>query len=318
METSGGIGAVIVHYGPWAVTSRAVASLRRHAPDVRIVVVDNGREERSAGLGELGADVIQAPRNLGFGAACNLGAKALATPLLLLANNDVEVFDDSVGTLRRAVESDERIGAAGPAFTDEKGRVRPSFRRPPSPWRIFCESMLLAKIFPFIPGFAGHHTTRGPRRAPRDAETLLGALFLIRREAFDEVGGFDESYFFYAEETDLFARLRARGWRVIFEPRARAMHGEGVASRSVAQEKLDEWLHDGLRRYARRFHGPSGERRTLRFLRAGARIRWLLSYVPGLPGRHERRTRYGAILRLHERWERRDAPSETGGKGRPR
>jgi N-acetylglucosaminyl-diphospho-decaprenol L-rhamnosyltransferase len=306
------VGAVIVHYGPWAVTSRAVASFRRHVPDVRLVVVDNGRGEPSAGLGEVGAEVIQAPRNLGFGAACNLGAKALATPLLLLANNDVELFDDSVHTLRRAVESDARIAAAGPAFTDAERRLRPSFRRPPSPWRIFCESVLLAKIFPLVPWFAGHHTARGPRRVSRDAETLLGALFLIRREAFEEVGGFDESYFFYAEETDLFARLRGRGWRIVFEPRARVIHGEGVASQSVPQERLDEWLHDGLRRYARRFHGEAGERRTLRFLRAGARIRWLLSYLPGMPGRHARRTRYAAILRFHERWARPDDLSGTG------
>jgi N-acetylglucosaminyl-diphospho-decaprenol L-rhamnosyltransferase len=128
-------------------------------------------------------------------------------------------------------------------------------------------------------------------------ETLLGALFLIRRDAFESVGGFDEAYFFYAEESDLFARLRRAGWGVLYRPASRVVHLESVASRSVDRETLDRWLIDGLTRYTRRFHGPAGQRRAAAALRAGARLRWLLSFVPGLSDL-ERRRRYAALLRL--------------------
>ena len=80
------------------------------------------------------------------------------------------------------------------------------------------------------------------------------------------------------------------------------MHLESVASASLAQETRDRWLHEGFLRYTRSFHGAAGERRALRALRRGARLRWLISFVPGTPDRHARRARYADILRFHRGW----------------
>ncbi|MEO8431354.1 MAG: glycosyltransferase family 2 protein [Acidobacteriota bacterium] len=290
--------AVVVHYGGWEPTRRCVASLRSTAPEASILVVDNDEEGRAPS--DLGAPVVQSPGNVGYGAGCNLGASRSTGDLLLFLNNDVEVLPGAVARLRDAVLADPRCAAAGPLFLDGAGRNRRSIRLAPTPWRVLCENLMLPRLFPFLPFFRGHHTAfvaAGNRR--RRAATLLGALFLIRRTAFEEAGGFDESYFFYAEESDLFARLGQKGWRLAYEPAARAVHHEGLASRSVPQSTLDRWLHEGLLRYARRFHGASGERRTLAALRAGARLRWALSFVPGPRGRLERRNRYAEILRFH-------------------
>jgi N-acetylglucosaminyl-diphospho-decaprenol L-rhamnosyltransferase len=287
--------AVIVHFGDWEPTRRAVLSLAHHAPDVRVTIVNNDPE--SVPPNDLGADILFPNANLGYGAACNLGARVGSDDYLLFANNDVEVLAGTVAALRAALDRDAGAAAAGPLFLDGSGRVRRSLRLAPTPWRIWCENLFLARLLAPIPFFRGHHTVFADESRSRHVETLLGALFLIRRAAFDAVSGFDESYFFYAEESDLFARLRLAGWSLRFEPKARAIHHDGVASRQVPRRVLDRWLHEGLLRYARRFHGQRGERRAARALTAGAALRWLLSWVPGLPDRIARRSRYGEILR---------------------
>lgn len=291
------IGAVLVHFGPWSSTRRAVAAFRASQTPVTVLVVNNDPD--SPPPDDLGASVIASARNVGYGAACNLGARALRTPLVLFANNDVEPAPGAIAALAAALDRDPRNAAAGPVFTDERGAPRSSLRRAPTPWRILCENLFLPRIFPFVPLFHGHHTTKGNPLRARPVETLLGAFFLVRREAFEEAGGFDEAYFFYAEETDLFARLRARGWKILLEPAARVIHAEGVASEGVDTGTLDRWLHEGLLRYAGSHHGEAGARSSARWLRVGARLRWLLSFAPGPPSRRVRRDRYAGILRFH-------------------
>lgn len=295
----GPVGAVVVHYGSWEPTRRAVSALVRNASGAKILVVDNG-PGTAAPPPDLGVPVASPGRNLGYGAACNLGASRLASEMLLFVNNDVEVEPGAISLLVERLRRNPGLAAAGPRFFDASGRPRRSVKRAPTPWRIVCENLFLARLSAPLPAFHGHHTVFVDETRPREVETLLGALVLIRREAFESVRGFDESYFFYAEESDLFARLRRAGWRIAFEPRAHAIHHEGLASREVDQETLDRWLRDGLLRYARRFHGRRGETVARIALRTGARLRWLLSFVPGLPHRHARRSRYAAILRGRE------------------
>jgi GT2 family glycosyltransferase len=259
------------------------------------VVVNN--DPGSAVPPGLGASVLDSPANIGYGAACNLAARSFPADLFLFANNDIEILPGSLRELESALEEDSGVAAAGPQFTAGDGRPRRSVRRPPTPWRILCENLLLPRLLPYVPLFQGHHTVFVRQGVSRKVETLLGALFLIRRDAFESVGGFDEAYFFYAEESDLFARLRDVGWSLIYRPASRVVHHESVASRSVDRETLDRWLIEGLTRYARRFYGPSGERRAAAALRAGARLRWLLSFAPRLSDLRRRR-RYAAVLRM--------------------
>jgi N-acetylglucosaminyl-diphospho-decaprenol L-rhamnosyltransferase len=298
-RTRPGISAVVVHYGAWEPTLRALASFRAHAPEAALIVVNNGPAPVPAGVSEFGASIIEPGENLGYGAGCNRGAAAAQGDFLLLSNNDVEIEADTVGRLRRRLEADPGLAAVGPRFLDAAGRPRRSVRRSPTPWRVLCENLFLARLPFFRSLFPGHHTVSGPESRSVEVETLLGALVLFRRDAWDAVSGFDERYFFYAEETDLFARLVRGGWRLAFEPAASAVHYEGIASASLPQSELDLWLHRGLLRYAARFHGAAGRRRTALALRAGARLRWLLSFVPGTPARRARRRRYADILALY-------------------
>lgn len=294
------ISAVVVHYGPWASTERTVQSLRETAPQVPILLVDNAGAAPPWGGREAPAGVrlLSPGRNLGYGAACNLAAREGGGDFLLFLNNDVELVAGAVEAMAAALAGEPRVAAVGPKLLDSHGRPLRSIFRAPTPRRVFFENLFLPRLFPGIPFFHGHHTAYTSHRRARDVETLSGAAVLVRHKAFDEVGGFDEAFFFYAEESDLFLRLRGAGWRVRFEPAARAVHHGGVASAGLPREELDRRLHEGLRLYARRHHGRQGELSTARALQWGARLRWALSFLePGERGRSRRR-RYADILRF--------------------
>ena len=122
--------------------------------------------------------------------------------------------------------------------------------------------------------------------------TLRGAALLFRRSDFEEVGGFDESFFLYAEETDLLVRLAARGRDVLYVPEARVTHlGGGSGGDALFGE-----LQAGLRHYVEKHHGRMAARAAGVFLFLGAAARWLLALItPGETGRR-RRVRYRAAL----------------------
>ncbi len=292
---------VVVHYGPWEPTGRALETLRAAGTRVEILVVNNGGVEAAEAerLAGPSAIVLSPGRNLGYGAACNLGARRASGKHFLFSNNDVEFRSGTIEALLAALKREPRAAAVGPKFRNAAGQPVPSIGRAPTPWRVLAENLFLPRLVPRLALFHGHHTARIRHDRGRDVETLLGALVLVRRSAFEEVGGFDERFFLYAEESDLFERLRARGWHVRFEPASVAVHQGGLASRTVSRARLDQWLHEGLLLYARCHHGVSGERRTRAALLIGAWLRWLEGTLqPGAAGAR-RKQRYANILAMY-------------------
>jgi GT2 family glycosyltransferase len=306
--------AVIVHYGPWATTRRTLESLRRHAPGVEVRIVDNGGEP-VPGEVERGVDVrlLSAGRNLGYGAACNLGARGSEREWLLFLNNDVEIGAGTLDAMAAVLARERDVAAVGPRLSDAEGNPTRSIGRAPSPRRVLFENLFLPRLFPGIPFFHGHHTVLLSHRRARDVETMLGAIVLVRRADFEKIGGFSEDFFFYAEESDLFERLRRAGGKVRFEPAAGAVHYGGVASQTLDQGERDRRLHEGLRLYAKRFYGATGERRVVRALRWGATLRWWLSFLEFGSRRQARRRRYADIRAMYRRERDRGSPDSAQG-----
>jgi GT2 family glycosyltransferase len=194
------------------------------------IVVDNGSTDDSvarvkARYPEI--KVIEAGKNLGFAAANNRAVKEARGSLLMLVNTDAMLEPDCATTLIRLMDSDPRIGMVGPQLLNPDGSPQTSYEAVPTLATETLNRSLLKRMFP----------QRFPHRSrvltgPIEVEALIGAVMLLRREAFDRVGGFDEDYFFFLEETDLALRMRGAGWKVVHEPRARAAHLQGGTAKT--------------------------------------------------------------------------------------
>lgn len=295
MSSPARVSAVIVHYKTPAETVAAARAVAETAPGCEIVVVDNASGDS---IGQrLAAEVPAASllvesENRGYGAACNRGARETSRPLILFLNSDAVVQPGAVASLVAALDSDPRAAAVGPRLENPDGRLQPSIQRLPSLRRIFFESSGLAYLSGGRGPFRGHSATREDHSLARTVESLRGAALLVRRSAFEQAGGFDETFFLYAEETDLMARWRRLGWRLLFEPSARVVHRGGASG----GDALFGQLHEGLVRHVARHQGAAAARVARVLLRVGAAARYGLSLVtPGERGR-TRRARYRSAL----------------------
>jgi GT2 family glycosyltransferase len=199
------VSAVIVSYADPAATVRAVESLREQtvAP-VRIVLVDNLPE---AGLGEIdGAEVVRPGRNLGYTAGANLGASRAGGDWVLLLNPDTTAEPDCVERLLEA--TDDEVGIVGAQVLLPDGRVNAG----DNPLHVSGIS------------WSGRYLEPAEGGPPRSVAVASGAALLVRRTAWDTVGGLAEQFFLYQDDVDLAWRVRLAGWDVRFAPRARVHH----------------------------------------------------------------------------------------------
>lgn len=274
---------------------RAAGAVRDTCEGAEILVVDNasGDGVASALAREVpGARLLSEPVNRGYGAACNRGARETARPLLLLLNSDAYVRTGAVEALAAALDADPGAAAAGPRLSNPDGTLQESIRLLPTPWRIFCESSGLAILSGGRGALAGHSAVHRDHARGGPVEALMGAALLVRRSALEEAGGFDEGFFLYAEETDLMARWKRRGWRVLFEPRAQVVHEGGKSSGG----RLVGELHASLARYTEKHHGKAAAAFVRAVLWCGAALRYAAALAtPGESGRR-RRERYRAAL----------------------
>ena len=294
-RAAGKVAAVIVNYRTPGETAIAAAAVAGSAPEAEVVVVDNASGDRVAealAREAPGARLVEESVNRGYGAACNRGARETDRPYLLFLNSDAVVGPGAVAALADALDRDAGLAAVGPRLRNPDGSLQKSIRRLPTPWRIFCESAGLAFLSGGRAPLEGHTATRQDHTWAREVEALMGAALLVRRAAFEEAGGFDEAFFLYAEETDLMARWRERGWRLFYEPGAEVVHAGGRSG----GDRLFGQLHASLVRYARKHHGRAAARLAGLVLDGGAAVRYAAALAtPGECGR-ARRARYRAAL----------------------
>ena len=158
--------------------------------------------------------------NLGFGGAANRGVAATDTPYVAVLNPDVVVKPGTVAALVGALDADPRFGIVGPRIDTPNGQWYPSARAFPT----LRDAMGHAFLHFVAPRNRFSRRYKLPRSRPRHrarADWVSGTFFVVRREAFEAVGGFDEAYFMYVEDVDLCWRLRQAGWDIRYEPPGR-------------------------------------------------------------------------------------------------
>jgi N-acetylglucosaminyl-diphospho-decaprenol L-rhamnosyltransferase len=245
------VDAVVVAYNS-ARTLRACVEPLAEMPEVAATVVDNrSPDDTAAAVAGLDVRLIRAGRNGGFAAGCNLGAAAGSSEYVLLLNPDARVRRDDLRRLIAVLEERPEAGLAAPRILEEDGSVALSLRRFPRRRSTFAQAFFLHRVWPHAAWT--DECVRDPEAytRPGSPQWVSGACMLVRRQALQAVGGLDESFFLYCEDTDLCARLRSSGWDIRYEPRA-VVHHEGGASRP--REELFAVLARNRVRYARK-HG---------------------------------------------------------------
>ncbi len=254
-ESTTAIAVVLVTYESAEDLPACVASLPQAAAphELELLIVDNASRDDSAGLGRsLGAKVLESQRNLGYSRAANRGAAGTAAPWLLVANPDTLLAPGSLARLVATAEADPRIACIGPRLLNLDGSDYPTGRRFPS-LLIGGLHALLGPVWPGNPATRRYHLTDLDRTRPARVDWVSGACMLLRRSAFDEVGGFDGSYFMYFEDMDLCLRLARAGWKIVLEPRAIVEHVVGGSTRSAPYRKVLDHHRSTLRFYQRRY-----------------------------------------------------------------
>lgn len=241
------LAIIIINWNGGELLRRAVASVLAAPPSVpyEMIVVDNASTDDSIGwLRTCGIEqlrLIENTENAGFGRANNQAFAASDAPLLFLLNSDAEVYAGAIDTLIATVESDARIGACAPRLVNPDGSLQPSvFRNPMNPLEMLAVAFRLYRLLPrrlrgeWLLGFHWDHTHR------RQANMVSGAAIMARREMIDAVGGFDERFHMYGEDTEWCLRIVRGGWWLLFEPAATVLHhgGQSAAKRWNNLEKM--------------------------------------------------------------------------------
>jgi N-acetylglucosaminyl-diphospho-decaprenol L-rhamnosyltransferase len=222
------VDVIIVSYNGERHLPRLLAALNRSVGvDARAIVVDNASLDGSVEVARAnGAEVYALADNRGYGAAFNFGLVRATSEWVVCANQDIDLPEDSVATLLTAVRTQEqRTGrpcVAGPAIVSTTGALLESGHRTPSFWRQTVGLLVSGRV-------AGtrNHVDRAST-TPALCDWVSGVFLTGRRETFAAVGGFDERYFMYVEEVDLFDRLRRVGVDCLWVPGASVTHDRGV------------------------------------------------------------------------------------------
>jgi N-acetylglucosaminyl-diphospho-decaprenol L-rhamnosyltransferase len=247
------VDAVVVAYNS-ARTLRACAAPLAAMPEVAVTVVDNqSPDDTAAATDGLDVTLVRAERNGGFAAGCNLGAAHGGAEYVLLLNPDARVAAPGLKKLVEALDGHPDAALAAPRILEDDGTLAFSLRRFPRRRSTFAQALFLHRVWPRA-GWTDE-CVRDPAayETPGSPEWVSGACMLVRRSALEQVGGLDESYFLYCEDTDLCATLREAGWDIRYEPAA-TVHHEGGASRP--REELFAMLARNRVRYARK-HGSA-------------------------------------------------------------
>jgi len=227
---------VTVTYSPGPHLDRFLASLS-HATDrpVTVIMADNGSTDgapEEALERHPNARLLRTGANLGYGSAVN---RAVAEYLrdadstyVIVANPDVQWGPQSIDVLIEAAERWPLAGALGPLIRDPDGSIYPSARHQPSIIRGGMHAVV-GPLWKSNPWTAAYRQER-LEPSERPVGWLSGSCLLLRKAAFDEIGGFDERYFMYMEDVDLGDRLDRAGWQNVYVPTAEILHDKGHAT----------------------------------------------------------------------------------------
>jgi len=227
----------------------------------RITVIDNASDDGSArdlSFSALPLEVVYNQVNRGYAAACNQGAAGSNADYLLFLNPDVRLFAESISAPLAFLEEPRncKIAILGIRLFDDTGVLQRSCARFPTAGCMLGQSLGLDRVFPRL--VAPHFMREWAHDETRAVDQVMGAYFLVRREAYMALGGFDERFFVYFDDVDLCLRVQERGWQTVYFADAAAVHVGCGTTASVPSRRLFYSLRSRVL-FARKHFGAGGQ-----------------------------------------------------------
>lgn len=240
------IAIIIINFNSGKLTLLALEELSRsNSGECNIVVVDNASTDNSVKIIKEKfplVNIIVNNENIGFGSACNIALNQIKEPYVLIQNPDAIISYKDIIELVMFLKLHPNAAAVGPKLTNSDGSLQPSVFRLPT---LTQEILYLFKLKNFIPNYlmkslSGTFLSKyfgqfDLHDKVKRVEMLIGAIILFRKRALDEVEGFDEKFFLYYEEKDLFKRLREKGYHIYFTPFAKGIHAIGESAKTIPE-----------------------------------------------------------------------------------
>ena len=300
------VTVIIVSYNTKDLTLACLASVfeETRAAELEVIVVDNASRDGSADAiarTHPSAELVALEENRGFAAANNLASERARGRYLLLLNPDTVVLDGAIDEVVRFADAHPEYGIVGGRTFFEDGALNPtSCWGRPTPWSVACRSLALSVAFPRNRFVDPETYGDWARDTVREVDIVTGCFLLIRRELWNELSGFDTSFFMYGEDADLCLRARARGHRCVLDPEARLVH-HGGRSEPVAADKTIRLMRAEAQLYRRHWSGP-WTALVPSLLRTAVLVRLVLWSLAGWLGGRESRAK---VEKFREVWRRR-------------
>ncbi|HEX4752204.1 MAG TPA: glycosyltransferase family 2 protein [Solirubrobacterales bacterium] len=254
---------VIVSHGAAALLRRCLESLRAHPPltaTIRVSVVDSGSPDATPDMVEREFPEFHLLRrdNIGFSAANNLVLRESRAAAVLLLNPDTEVYAGTLDTCLARLAADPAIGMVGAKLVREDGELDHACKRSfPTPLAALAHFTGIGRGAGAGGSLSQYRATHLGDDEPGEVDAINGAFMLCRAAAIAEVGLLDEGYWLYMEDLDWCHRFWDAGWKVFYEPRARALHVKGGSSSDRRAPRQEIAFHRGMGRFYRRFDAPT-------------------------------------------------------------
>lgn len=278
------LAAVIVNYNAGPELRDALQSIANDMAgrSWEAVVVDNASSDGSSELVAAFAPharVVRNTANVGFGRAINQGAAASSAAFILVMNPDCQLESGALATMRAELDARQQCAIVGPRVLDPDGSEQGSARGDPDMLTgLFGRTGPLRHLLPSS-AVSRRNVLSGGRESAT-VDWVSGACMLVRRSAFDDVGGFDARYFLYWEDADLCRRLRARGHEIRYVPAATAVHHVGHSSKTARAASIKAFHQSAYLYYSTHVApGALNPKRAIARVLLAARCWWRLRSV---------------------------------------
>lgn len=274
----------IVNYNTRDLLDACLASLRENplSGEMEVVVVDNASKDDSVAMVREKypeVTVIASKDNLGYAAGNNRALADSEARYFLILNSDTETHPGCLDRLLEFMDANPNVGMAGARLILPDGSIQASCATELTLRKYATQQLLLdkAKISGYL--FGDYWVDVAAATEPMEVEQLTGACMFCRKETLDQLGGMDEGYWMYCEDSDFCQTFRAHGWPLYYVPEATMLHVLGGSSKTARAEMIAAYNH-GAARYFRKHHGVSPARWAKLIGLTGGLLRLALWGVP--------------------------------------